>query len=277
MARDFTRIFSDLHYGERSSRIRSLAQLRPLLDGPSALVLNGDTLDTRPGPHPELTAVWRGEVMEFFAPSRTGLPVTLVTGNHDPDLSPHHLHELADGKVFITHGDILYENIVPWSKDATRIRTLILAAMAALPPGTEHRLESRLLAFRRAVGSLTQRHHAERNLLRFALRYAGDSIWPPTRFLRVLRAWRELPARAESLVQRHRPHAKFVLLGHTHHAGVWRTPSGIVAINTGAFTFPLGAMAADVFADRLTVRRIMRRGGEYRPGAVVAEFPLADA
>jgi len=45
-----TRIFSDLHFGDRASRARRLAQLRPLLDGVDALVLNGDTLDTRPGP-----------------------------------------------------------------------------------------------------------------------------------------------------------------------------------------------------------------------------------
>ena len=40
------RIFSDLHYGDRSSRLRRLDQLSPLLDGISRLILNGDTLDT---------------------------------------------------------------------------------------------------------------------------------------------------------------------------------------------------------------------------------------
>ncbi|MBC7369402.1 MAG: hypothetical protein H7343_21760, partial [Undibacterium sp.] len=37
-----TRILSDLHYGDRASRLLSLGQLRPLLDGPDHVVLNGD-------------------------------------------------------------------------------------------------------------------------------------------------------------------------------------------------------------------------------------------
>jgi len=36
VAADFTRIFSDIHYGDRASRVHSLAQLRPLLEGPAA-------------------------------------------------------------------------------------------------------------------------------------------------------------------------------------------------------------------------------------------------
>jgi metallophosphoesterase superfamily enzyme len=91
--------------------VRSLGQLRPLLEGASSLVLNGDTLDTRPGKNPPRTAQMRREVLEYFG--SVGTPVTLLTGNHDPDLSGQHALEFAGGRVLVTHGDVLFDDIVP--------------------------------------------------------------------------------------------------------------------------------------------------------------------
>jgi predicted phosphodiesterase len=99
-------------------------------------------------------------------------------------------------------------------------------------------------------------------------------VWPPLRVLRVLQAWRAEPVRAAALAQRARPRAKFVLLGHTHRPTVWRTPAGIVVINTGTFCPPFGGSAVDVTPDRLVVRRVDEHRGEFHPGAVLAEFPL---
>ena len=110
------RIFSDVHFGDRASRVHSLAQLRPLCEGAAALILNGDTLDTRPGPDPDRSSRLLSEVRSFFA--AVGVPATLLTGNHDPALSPHHACDLADGRVFVTHGDIFFDEIVPWGHDA---------------------------------------------------------------------------------------------------------------------------------------------------------------
>ena len=88
MAAELTRIFSDIHYGDRASRVRRLAQLRPLLAGVDHLVLNGDTLDTRPGPNPDHTAACRAEVLAFFGEHvpRT----TFLTGNHDANFTSEH-------------------------------------------------------------------------------------------------------------------------------------------------------------------------------------------
>jgi hypothetical protein len=66
MAAEVIRIFSDLHYGDRSSRITRLAALAPLAEGAAAVIVNGDSLDTRPGPHPAFTATCRAEVQAFF-------------------------------------------------------------------------------------------------------------------------------------------------------------------------------------------------------------------
>lgn len=268
-----TRIFSDLHYADRVSTVRQLAQLRPLLDGPDALVLNGDTIDTRIGPHPEATARDYAEVTAFFQACAPA--VTFVTGNHDPDISAHHTLDLAGGRVFVTHGDIIFENIVPWSRDAATISARIQSGLAAMPAAERTQLAPRLALFRRVSASIPQRHQSEPNVLKHTLRLAADTIWPPTRAFDILRAWHETPARAAAITTTHRPAAKFVLIGHLHRPGVWRTKAGVTVINTGSFSRPFGACAVDLTADRLLVRRIDQRLGEFHPGRVLAEFPLA--
>jgi len=267
------RIVSDVHFADRSSRVRALSQLRPLLEGAGSLVLNGDTLDTRPDRNPQRTAERRREVLDFFASA--GTPVTFLTGNHDPDLSRQHAVEFEGGRILVTHGDVLFDAIVPWAKDAATIRQKVLAALAALPGDGSCRLDGRLAAFRSVAATIPQRHQSEPDPLRYALRLAGDTVWPPQRALSMLRAWREAPGRAAALARRHRPRAQFIVIGHTHIPGVWQTASGIVVINTGSFCRPFGAMAAEITPGRIRVRRIESRQGEFHPGPKVAEFGIS--
>jgi predicted phosphodiesterase len=266
------RIFSDIHYGDRMSTVRSLGQLRPLLADVDRVILNGDTIDTRIGPHAAATARDLAAVTEFF--NRSSGPVTFVTGNHDPDISPHHAIDLADGRVFVTHGDIIFENIVPWSRDAATISDRIHAGLAQMPESERQQLEPRLQLFRRVCASIPQRHQAEPNPFKHALRLAADTMWPPSRALSILQAWRETPERAAAITAVHRPAAKFALIGHLHQPGCWTTRSGVTVINTGSFSRPFGAWAVDIGDDRLVVRRVVPRRGEFHPGRIVAEFPL---
>ncbi len=272
MAEAVIRIFSDIHYGDRLSRVDRLGQLQPLCEGVDRLILNGDTLDTREGPNPDHTARCRADVADFVA--RAGVPITFLTGNHDPDFSDQHMLELADGEVFVIHGDVLFECIVPWGRDAEPIRRKIRAELAALPPGAERRLEDRVAAFRRVAASLRQRHQAERHPVKYAYRFLTDTVWPPPSALNMLRAWRDLPRLAGALAAEHRPRARFALVGHTHRPGVWPTAAGVTVINTGSFSPPFGGMVADLSAGRLTVRRIEARRGAFHPGRTVAEFAL---
>lgn len=266
------RIVSDLHFGDRASRVRRLEQLRPLLEGVTHLVLNGDTLDTRSGPYPAHTAECREAVLAFFP--REVAAVTFLSGNHDADLTLQHHLDLAGGRVFVVHGDIFFDDIVPWGKDALVIGRRIAEELHRLSPGLRGDLDHRLAVFRRVAGSIPQRHQSEQNPLKHALHFLADSVWPPLRFLRVLRAWRQAPDRAAALVGRHRPNARFVVAGHTHRPGIWSTPGGITLVNTGSFCPPLGGFCVDVEPDRLVVRRVDARRGEFRTGESVAAFPL---
>jgi predicted phosphodiesterase len=268
-----TRILSDIHFADKSSRVAQLEQLRPLFDGADALLLNGDTLDTRPSPDEPHTAAVRAAVLAFFGAA--GRPVTFLTGNHDPNVSPHHSADLAGGRVWVTHGDVLFDNIVPWSSEAPILRTRVIAALARLPEGTAPTLEERLAVFRQVAASIPQRHQVEKNLWKYLATLAGDTVWPPPRVFTILRAWREAPLRAAALARRHRPQARYVLIGHTHRPGITRTADGIVVVNTGAFCRPFGSLAVDVTAARLRVRPIEFRRGSFHLGGTRADYPLA--
>jgi predicted phosphodiesterase len=279
------RIFSDLHLGDRGCRVRTLDQLAPLFDGADALVLNGDSLDTRPGPvHLSATALaaanadtaaQRAGFLDFLA--HHAPPTTLLTGNHDPDISTQHTLDLADGQVFVTHGDIFFDDIVPWSRDVPLMRQLLAREFAALTPDERGRLDLRLAAFRRVCAKVPQRaHHAERNPFLYTFGLLADVAWP-TRTLAVLRTWRETPALASAFLRTHRPHARFLLMGHTHRPGIVQTPGGLTIINTGSFCAPAKACVADLTDEKLSLRRIASKGGVFRLGETLATFALASA
>lgn len=273
MPSERVRILSDLHFGDHASRVSRLAQLAPLLDNVQYLVLNGDTLDTRPGPQPVHTEQCRAEITEFF-PTKVGR-VTYLTGNHDADFSPDHRLDLAEGRIFVTHGDVFFDDIVPWSHDAAFIGRRLAEEFRTLPVELHAHLDHRLALFRRVAAAIPQRHQSERNKLKYALHYLTDTVWPPQRILRIIRAWQNAPHRAAEATRRHRPDARFVVSGHTHRPGVWRMPDGLTVINTGSFCPPLGGCCVDVTADAVIVRSIATRAGEFRVGATLATFRLA--
>lgn len=275
MASKLVRIFSDLHYGDRATALKSLEELRPLFDGVDEVILNGDTLDTRPSRHPQQSIELRASTTDFFAHSAP--PTKFLTGNHDPDISPTHHCELADGRVFLTHGDALFEDIVPWSQDASLARELVARELAAFPPGDNPSLHAELSAYRRAAAALPQRHQSEPHGLKYLIGFARDTVWPPTRVLRVLRAWREAPRRAEAFVRRHRLRAKFFAMGHTHRLGTVRQPGGLVVLNTGSFCPPCSAGVIDLHDDKLVLRQVEKQRGAWRLGDSLAEFALAGA
>ncbi len=276
MSAEVIRIFSDLHYGDRSSRITNLAALAPLAEGADRVILNGDSLDTRPGPNPAHNAQSRAEIERFFG--SWGPPVTFLTGNHDPDFTAQHFLDLADGRIFITHGDILYPDIVPWGRDAPIVRQRMAAAWRSspVPRGTASLAER--FAIQRAVAlSSPQRHQSERNRWRYLRRLATDMIWPPWRMPAILAAWAAFPGLADQFATVFRPNAQFMITGHTHRPGIWRRPDGLTLINTGSLCRPFGGLTVDLRDELLQIRTIVPTSTDFRLGGVVAELRLAPA
>lgn len=267
------RIFSDLHFGDRASTLVRLGDLEGLFEGAESCLFNGDTLDTRPGPNPEHTARIKDEVRDFF--SRLALPCHFLTGNHDPDVSELHALDLANGAVFVTHGDIIFKDIVPWGRDVTLVRAKLEKQLADLSPEDRERFEARIHAYRKTAAQIPQRHQAERDPWKYALGYLKDTVWPPSRAWRILNTWRKTPAYAETLLNKHRPGSRFFVMGHTHRAGSWTRPSGIVVLNTGSFCHPFDAAVIDLFPDHLELRQIKRKGRGFCLGKRLATHALA--
>jgi predicted phosphodiesterase len=269
---EVTRIISDLHYGDPASRVRSLDALQPLFAGADRVVFNGDSVETRQNPIPQKTAEVRQEFIEF---TRNAVPgCTVITGNHDPDLSTIHQLELLGGLVLVTHGEVLFENLVPWSRELPQIREFYRQELAALPAATRELPGERLAACKRACArfELLDDPHPRHPWGRF--RRTLRIFWPPRCTVAMIKAWSELPERAEAFALQFRPGTRFVMVGHTHWPGVWIRPD-IVVVNTGSFRPPFGCYAVDVSAEQVVVRKVRHSGGRFALGRVVAAFSLA--
>ncbi|MFM9080845.1 MAG: metallophosphoesterase, partial [Opitutaceae bacterium] len=263
-----TRILSDLHYGEHVSRVSRLDRLRPLLTGADRLVFNGDTLDTRPSRNESHSAACRAEVENFV---RDQAPTaTFITGNHDADISACHHLELAHGAVFVTHGDILFDNIVPWSRDAAEAGRRIAAERAREPVATQGNLERWLEIHRRGVEGHGEGAGVDDDASvgpppnPAAVRVARDDETRrgPVSAGEGGRALRQRPPGGEDEKRAvGRPQgvgevareeaqavplglvplrnatggaARFIVTGHTHRRGIWRRADGRIVINTGS-------------------------------------------
>jgi len=269
MSAPVIRIFSDLHFRDGESRLQHLAALAPLLDGADRIIFNGDTLDTQ---SPD-TRSGLDEVRAYFAPF--GSRATFLSGNHDPDISETAELSLLDDRVWITHGDVLFDHIAPWSAQRPELAARVARFSAKLPPPDLARIETRLRIHRLACLGLASLHpRAQRGTLAHLTR-AAHTLAHPLRPLIMLRVWQTTPALARALARSQRPAARLVVLGHTHYPGVWRHPAGPAVVNTGSFCPPFHNVYVELIGERVRVIRPELRSGEFRPGRVLADFPLA--
>ncbi|HEY9250736.1 MAG TPA: metallophosphoesterase, partial [Rariglobus sp.] len=182
-----TRIFSDLHFRDGESRLHDLRAFAPLLAGADRIVLNGDTLDSQADADGSDLA----GIRSFFA--QHAPPTTFLSGNHDPDISPHGELLLNDGRVWITHGDVLFDDIAPWSSLRAEMAGRLELLFAAVPPEERALLETRLRLHRLACRGLPEHHdRLDRTVFTRASRLA-HILFPPHRLLTMLRVWRETP------------------------------------------------------------------------------------
>lgn len=265
-----TRILSDIHYADSGSWVQELRALAPLIEGVDRLIVNGDALDTQVTHRAdELAAALQGFVKERVAAA------TFVTGNHDPDISAVHELLLCDDRVWVTHGDVFFDDIAPWSRRAPEIRRRVRAQASQLTPEQFRQIETRFRVFRQACRRLPFDHDPNARGRLARLRRIVSVLSNAKGVAAMLRVWREMPDIALAYAIEQRPSAQVLITGHTHRAGVWRRPQGKIVINTGSFCPPAGGHLVDVFEDRLVVRRILRRGGEFRVGGVTEEIQLA--
>lgn len=269
MSAPVIRIFSDLHYRDGESRLQRLEALAPLLDGADRVIFNGDTLDTQsPDTRPGLD-----EIRATFAPF--GSRAVFLSGNHDPDISDTAELSLLDDRVWITHGDVLFDDIAPWSAQRPELAVRVARFSRQFPPQDLARIDTRLRIHRLACEGLASPHPRARRGNLAHLARAAHTLAHPLRPFIMLRAWQTAPALARALALAQRPAARLVVLGHTHYPGVWRHPAGPVVVNTGSFCPPFHNLYVELLGERVRVIRPELRRGEFHPGRVLADFPLA--
>lgn len=263
------RILSDLHFGHPASLVASPADLAPLFEGIPTVVFNGDTVEYRFRKDQERAARHLDEIKK--ACKEIGTTPVFVNGNHDPRISPFNHLDLADGAVLVTHGDMLFHDISPWSTEAGVLGPAHRKALEELGEDAYNDFEKRLHANKRASISLelTESTLPHGSLARFVT-YMRAS-WPPWRPLQIIRFWMAVPEKAVALARVFRPRARLIITGHSHYCGVWRRGPRVI-INTGSFLPVSGRTLVDLDAGRLVVRKIIRRRRKFEAGKTIAEF-----
>ena len=265
------RIISDLHLAHPGSSVVDVAQLSPLLEGAKTVIFNGDTTEERLKEYRDLAAAQLEELGEMCAGA--GAAMVMVRGNHDPTSPPHGSIDLCGGKVFVTHGDVLYPDVSPWSRNIQFARDARKRIERDYPPDYRDDLESALEVSRRVTLEMEVRQPQSKPGLIGKLKTMLSQAWPPSRPITILKVWFGAPRLTEQVLKKYRPGAKVFIVGHTHRP-FYKRRDGRVLINTGAFLTMSKAYAVDIVGGRLSIRHIRERDGKFALDRSVGEITL---
>ena len=246
-------ILSDTHLAEAGRGAGTPAALRPLWQGATRVIFNGDTAENG---NPRRRADSDEAVAELQdLCDADGVRMTLVSGNHDPYITDTRFVRLRGGEVFLTHGDALHFAIAPWAEAAgrlTRHHRDVLSEQDRDPDAAEG-IDEKLLAAKQASARQwwDEAYRAENDrgpvtgLPGMAV-VAAKALW----------YWRTLPMQAMDFAARYAPASRFFIFGHLHRAGAWSDPDarggrGRHIINTGAYRMPCWPRAVVIEAQRL--------------------------
>jgi predicted phosphodiesterase len=267
-----TLIVSDLHLGHRASQVRDPEQLAPLLQEVKTIVLNGDTAELR---HQIDRPVGRGLAATLARICHSsGAKAIFINGNHDPVISQIDHLDLAEGQLLVTHGDMLFLGVAPWSRQAYAYRRVHLRALDQLGPDALRSFEKRLLATKRTTLKLQLLEEPTTRSRFPALGLLVRQLWPPFRPFMILHAWWQTPKLGAKLLRAFRPNTRYLIIGHTHLPGCWNH-GGRVVINTGSFIFNLGAHAVLLSDKSFEIRRIDRYQKKFVLGKRLREFAIS--
>lgn len=245
-----TVILSDAHMGREHSTAGSPDALRPLWQGADHLVMNGDTAEV--GQYAYRAEAARQVLRLYELCEEDGVELTLVSGNHDPLLSDIRFMHLADGLIFLTHGDVLHPAIAPWSPYGKQLRQRTDEArkryaneFGRFPDSLHARLE---IAQHVSMTEWNEERVEDCGVFRTLLKR-------PWVVFEVLNFWRKTPSLAAGFVAAHAPEARYILIGHTHHQGAWKVGNRWV-INTGCYGLPGKPRAVILQDDQMHIHAI---------------------
>ena len=269
MKNGVTRILSDIHLGHVASRVRSGWGLRPLFEGCERVIFNGDTWQER----------WKAcrdegrreleVVKEVLADM--GVEGVFLPGNHDPDTGEKEgfLKLGTRGQVLITHGDGIFPEASPFSREMWSHGKAVRALIAEKPDG-DRELAARLQRAREIAFLLKPKPLPK---LPVPLNFFATALWPPNRPFQILRVWRELGPMGFQFLETFAPECRVLLCGHFHRRGVWEK-KGRLVINTGAFVRGCYPQIAELCGDELRVRKVRQLNGVFYLGDQVGVWKV---
>jgi predicted phosphodiesterase len=264
-------ILSDLHLGHRASRIEHPDQLSPLLHGSGSVIFNGDTAEMRTTEDRLVGRKLAAELARIC--HHAGRKAFFVNGNHDPTVSNTNHLDLERGAILVTHGDILFLDLAPWSRDAKHYRLKHRQILDGLGPDDYTDFEKRLLATKRTAIELQMIEEPLTRGRTPRFKLFVRHLWPPHRPLMIVKAWWESPGRAANLARVFRPQARFVIIGHTHYPGAWKVAPRVI-INTGGFVPYFGTCAVLIESGRLDLRRVDYSRRQFVLGKRLVSFAV---
>lgn len=260
-------IISDTHLGRRGSPAPDA--LRPLWAGAGELIVNGDLAELH---DPACRTAAARHVLRLQEMCEAdGVTLTVLSGNHDPQLTDVRHLTLRDGLIFITHGDVLHPAISPWNGTDTLLHALNEEALVTLEQEERSALPGQLAAAQHACHMNWDMHDRPQ-----PASAAGRLAEKARKVAATLWYWRTLPRRAAAFAREHALDARFFIFGHIHRAGIWNFDD-LVVINTGCWHFPFRPRVVTIDPMHLAVWSVHRTaGGVYElNNEPLAEHELA--
>jgi predicted phosphodiesterase len=204
-----------------------------------------------------------------------GLEVHYLTGNHDHRISERHYVDLCGGEVFVTHGHVLFPEVSPWGfrtrksqESCLREHERLYRELGGETLDGAMKVTQEMCEFTPKFNEPVQRG------LKGRLKTVINATCPPRRLFNVLRTWMRHHHLARDFSRRHRPGARYFVMGHTHFPGQW-VFGDLVVINLGGYITGGAARYVEIEDGELRVIGVKRDGeGRFVPGRVIRRYGL---
>ncbi len=268
------RILSDLHIGHKSSLLKEAGAIKPLAEDVDLLILNGDTVESK---YADSEARRKQELPSFRDVDEEirswGIKTLYLTGNHDPDIGGHHYLQIAGSEILITHGDGIFENIAPWSRNAKALKETVQMLLANR---RVQDFQSYLQAIKDAETEAHRKSPEYDPTVWGKFNMFVKQAWPPNHIFGILKCWKQTPRKAADMVKRFNVKPEFLIIGHTHKPGIWNV-SGTWIINTGSFFIWPGAYCVDITPEGIVCQKISKLGRSLELAGEIRRFPLSES
>lgn len=237
------RIISDLHLGHSASRIQEVEKLAPLFEGCDQLIFAGDVWQERN------TGCSGSDQMFEKLGELVGLRGVYLRGNHDPG-TPQGLAWVKGESVLVTHGDAVYRDATPWSREMPKFREQVKQIVARYDGADAQACSDRACEI---AWALVPQPFLK---LPTPLNFFASAFWPPTRPFEMLRVWSGMGDECHRFLERVSPQTQVMVCGHFHRAGVWEK-NGRLVINTGSYMRGSKPWCVDLDGDWVTVQEVV--------------------